>query len=147
MLWFVSCHRDFYLVLWEREWKWQSEESQRILGFEYEMSPTGSCCQLVVLFWEVVETLGSRVEPEEVGHWGCAFEGYTWFPMPLLSLCILSTMSWRTPSTTNSWFSFYPSDWGQTHASTEPSTTQSKINLSSIKLFSQVFGHSDEKAN
>jgi hypothetical protein len=34
--------------------------------------------QLVAPFWEVLETSGGRAELEEVGHWGDAFEGYTW---------------------------------------------------------------------
>jgi hypothetical protein len=37
--------------------------------------------QLVALFWEVVETLGGGAWPEEVGHWECTFQSYTW-PLP-----------------------------------------------------------------
>jgi hypothetical protein len=40
----------------------------------------------VVLFWEVLETLGGGAKLEEVGHWVRAFEGYTWSPVPSLPL-------------------------------------------------------------
>jgi hypothetical protein len=33
--------------------------------------------KLMVLFWEVMETLGSGASLEEVGHWWCDFKGHT----------------------------------------------------------------------
>jgi hypothetical protein len=38
--------------------------------------------QLVMLFWEVVETFGGGALLEEVGPWGCAFEVYTGSSVP-----------------------------------------------------------------
>lgn len=48
------------------------------------MSPTGSYVEwfpspsLVVLFWKVLEALGNRPWPEEIGSYEYAFEGYTY---------------------------------------------------------------------
>jgi hypothetical protein len=38
----------------------------------------------MVLFWEVLETLGSGAELEEVSNWGLAFEVYNWSLVPSL---------------------------------------------------------------
>jgi hypothetical protein len=34
--------------------------------------------------WEVMEAIGG----EEVGHWGCAIEGYTWSPVSFSASCL-----------------------------------------------------------
>jgi hypothetical protein len=47
------------------------------LWFEYEMFPIDSILNAWWVVGEVVETLADGAWPEEVGPWGCAFEGYT----------------------------------------------------------------------
>lgn len=62
-----------------------------LLWFGCEMSPQSSCIgasgvPLVMVFGEVVVTLGGGSLPEKVGLWGLGLEAYSLVPLPVPSL-------------------------------------------------------------
>lgn len=46
--------------------------------------------QVMMLFGELVETLGGRAQLEEEDNWDCVFDGYMWFLTPSLNYFLLA---------------------------------------------------------
>lgn len=76
-----------------------AEVHQKLIFFHNELSPLGSCSQLVAQLWEVVGCFGGEPQLGEVGH--CREELMSYSPDPD-DLCFLLPRDMSNPKPHNS---------------------------------------------
>lgn len=67
--------------------------------------------QVMMLFGEVVETLGGGAQLEEEDTWDCVFDGYMWFLTPSLTYFLLAFAT-HVPIPMTFYVTVFQNQWG-----------------------------------